>query len=104
MDISERAHEGEVIIGDDSAMVNTKPPRTSKTFEDYAREDIIPKIKLYGALYKIVDVVFDVYRKSILRGQARMIQGQGIHRRVTCTSIHDPDKLETFPERRRQQD
>ena len=46
VDIPERAPEGEVIIVDGSAMVNTTPPRTSKTFEDYAREDILPKIKL----------------------------------------------------------
>ena len=68
-------------------MVNTTPPRTSKTFEDYnAREDILPKSKFYGATYKIVDVVFDVYRKSTLKGEARMICGQGIRRKVTGTS------------------
>ena len=81
----ERAADGEVIIVDDSAMVNTTPPRTSKTFEDYAREDILPKIKFYGATYKRVDVVFDVYKKSTLKGEARMIRGQGMRRRVTGT-------------------
>ena len=55
----ERAPEGEVIIVDGSAMVNTTPPRTSKAFDEYAREDILPNIKLYGATYKIVDIVFD---------------------------------------------
>ena len=59
-------------------MVNTTPPRTSKTFEDYAREDILPKIKFYGAIYKRVDVVFDVYKKSTLKGEARMRRGQGM--------------------------
>ena len=53
-------------------MVNTTPPRTSKTVEYYAREDILPKIKFYGATYKRVDVVFDVYRKSTVKGEARM--------------------------------
>ena len=67
-------------------MVNTIPPRTSNTFEDYAREDILPKIKLYGATYKRVDVVFDVYRKSTLNGEARMSRGQFIRRAVTGTS------------------
>ena len=74
----ERAPEGEVIIVHGSAMVNTTPPRTSKTFQDYAREDILPKIKFYGATYKRVDVVFDVYRKSTLKGEARIRRGQGI--------------------------
>ena len=61
-------------------------PRTSKTFEDYAREDILPKIKFYGTTYKRVDVVFDVYMTSSLKGEARMRRGQGIRRRVTGTS------------------
>ena len=61
VDMPEKALEGEVIIVDGSAMVNTTHPRASKTFEDYARDDILPKIKLYGATCKIVDVVFDVY-------------------------------------------
>ena len=86
VDMPERAPEGEVIIVYGSAVVNTTPPRTSKTFDDYAREDILPKIKFYGATYKIVDVVVDVYRKSTLRVEARMRRGQGIRRRVTCTS------------------
>ena len=74
----ERAADGEVFIVDGSAMANTTPPRTSKTFEDYAREDILPKIKFYGATYKRVDVVFDVYKKSTLKGEARMRRGQGM--------------------------
>ena len=60
VDIPERAPEVEVIMVDGSAMVNTTPPRTSKTFDDYAREDILPKIKFYGTIYKRVDVVFDI--------------------------------------------
>ena len=86
VDMPKRAADGEVIIVDRSAMVNTTPPRTSKTFEDYAREDILPKIKFYGATYKIVDVVFDVHRKSTVKGEARMRRGQGMLRRVTGTS------------------
>ena len=82
----ERAPEGEVIIVDGSAMVNTIPPRTSNTFEDYARDDIIPKFKLYGATYKRVDLVFGVYRKSTLKGEAGIRRGQAIRRRVTGTS------------------
>ena len=86
VDMPQRAADGEVIIVDGSAMANTTPPRTTKTFEDYAREDILPKIKFYGATYKRVDVVFDVYKKSTLKGEARMRRGQGMRRRVTGTS------------------
>ena len=78
----ERAPEGDVIFVDGSAMVNTTPPRTSKMYEDYAREDILPKIKFYGATYKRVDVVFDVYGKYTLKGEARMRRGQGMRRRA----------------------
>ena len=67
-------------------MVNSTPSRTSKMFEDYVREDILPEIKFNGTTYKRVDAVFDVYRKSTLKGEARMIRGQGIRRRVTGTS------------------
>ena len=59
-------------------MANTTPPRTSKTFEDYAREDILFKIKFYGATYKRVDVVFDVYMPFTLKREARVRRRQGI--------------------------
>ena len=67
-------------------MVNTTPPRSSKTYEDYALEYILLKIKFYGATYKRVDVVFDVYRRFTLKGEARVRRGQGMRRRGTCTS------------------
>ena len=53
-------------------MVNTTPPRSSKTYEDYALEYILLKIKFYGATYKRVDVVFDVYRRFTLKGEDRV--------------------------------
>ena len=62
----ERVPEGEVIIVDGSAMMNSTPPRTSKTFDDYAREDILPKNKFNGATYKRVDAVFDERKGSLL--------------------------------------
>ena len=49
-----------------SALINTIPPRSSKTFDDYAREYILPKIvpkNAYGAKYERVDIVFRVYKK-----------------------------------------
>ena len=91
VDMPERAPEGEVIIVVGSAMVNSIPPRTSKKFEDYAREDILPKIKFNGATYKRVDAVFDVvYRKSTVKGEARVIR-----RSVTGTS-KTPINLRSF--------
>ena len=64
-------------------MVNTTPPRSSKTYEDYALEYILLKIKFYGATYKRVDVVFDMYRRFTIKGEARVRRGQGMRRRGT---------------------
>ncbi|KAJ7376705.1 hypothetical protein OS493_033328 [Desmophyllum pertusum] len=53
------------IIIDGSALINALPPRTSKTFDDYAKEDIIPKVESYGARYKRVDVVLMCTRSQV---------------------------------------
>lgn len=86
VNIPDREPKGDAIIIDGSALINALPPRTSKTFDDYAKEDIIPKVESYGARYERVDVVFDVYKKSSLKSETRSKRGQGIRRRVTETS------------------
>ena len=86
VNIPDREPKGDAIIIDGSALINALPPRTSKTFYDYAKEDIIPKVEYYGARYERVDVVFDVYKKSSLKSETRSKRGQGIRRRVTGTS------------------
>ena len=86
VNIPDREPKGDAIIIDGSALINALPPRTSKTFDDYAKEDIIPKVESYGARYERVDVVFDVYKKSSLKSETRSKRGQGIRRRVTGTS------------------
>ncbi|XP_056134724.1 mucin-5AC [Lampris incognitus] len=79
-------NQGDTVIIDGSALINTLPPRTSKTFDDYAKEDIIQKVESYGAKYKRVDIVFDVYKTSSLKSETRSKRGQGMRRRVTGTS------------------
>ncbi len=86
VNIPDREPRGDAVIIDGSALINALPPRTSKIFDDYAKEDIIPKVESYGARYERVDVVFDVYKKSSLKSEARSKRGQGIRRRVTGTS------------------
>ena len=39
--------EGDTIIIDGSALINSLPPRSSKTFDDYAKEDILPKVESF---------------------------------------------------------
>ena len=46
-----RAPEKDAII-DGPAKVNTIPPQTSKPFEDYAKDDILPEFELCGTNYK----------------------------------------------------
>lgn len=82
----DREPVGDAIIIDGSALINALPPRTPKSFNDYASQDILPKIQSYCAKYKRVDVVFDVYKQSSLKSELRLKRGQGIRRRVIGTS------------------
>ena len=63
--------------------MNSLPPRTSSTFEDYAVLDVIPTLQAYFTRYKRTDIVFDVYQPSSLKAEARSKRGRGIRRRVT---------------------
>jgi len=38
--------EADALILDGSALVNFQPPRMSKTFDDYANEDILPRVHI----------------------------------------------------------
>ena len=73
----------DVIIIDGSALVNVLPPRSSKSFEDYAMLDVLPTIRAYSTKYERTDIVFDVYRPSSLKEEARSKRGHGARRRVT---------------------
>ena len=88
--------KADTIIIDGSALINSLPPRSPKTFNDYAKEDILPKVESFGTKFKRVDVIFDVYKKSSLKSETRSKTGQGIRRRVTGTK-QDPNKLEKLP-------
>lgn len=83
--LPDREPYGDVIIIDGSALINAVPPRSSKPFKDYAKEDILPKVESYGAKYNRVDIVFDVYKKSSLKSETRSKRGRGIRRKVTGT-------------------
>ena len=59
------------------------PPKTSKTFEEYAVQDVVPKILTYSSKYERTDIVFDVYWTSSLKAETRSKRGKGNRRRVT---------------------
>jgi len=73
----------DTIIIDGAALVNSLPPRSSKTFEEYAMLDVLPRIQAYSTKYKRTDIVFDVYRPSSLKAETRSKRGRGVRRRVT---------------------
>ncbi|KAJ8402462.1 hypothetical protein AAFF_G00369510 [Aldrovandia affinis] len=75
--------DADTIIIDGAALVNSLPPRSSKTFEEYAMLDVLPTIQAYSTKYKRTDIVFDVYRPSSLKAETRSKRGRGVRRRVT---------------------
>ena len=74
-----------MIIIDGSALVNVLPPRTSKTFAEYAEMDFLPKVDAYAKKYLRTDIVFDTYQESSLKSETRSKRGMGDRRRVTET-------------------
>lgn len=69
--------DADAIIIDGSALVNSQPPRTSKIFDDYDNEDILPRVRSYSTKYQRVDIVFDVYKESSLKVEARYRSKRG---------------------------
>ena len=69
--------KADVIILDGSALINALPPHSSKTIENYAREDILPRINSYGNKFKLSHVVFDTYQQCSLKAEARIRHGKG---------------------------
>ena len=71
------------IITDGSALINAIP--LCLTFDNYAREDIVPKVNAYGVKHERVDIVFDVYKKSSQEEKGTRDQGSSdrIHQNTT---------------------
>jgi len=75
----------DAIIIDGSALVNTLPPRTSKTFAEYSEMEFISKVDTCARKYHRTDIVFDTYQASSLKSETRSKRGHGARRRVTGT-------------------
>ena len=78
--------------------MNTIHPQTLKPFEDYAKDDILPEIEFGGTKCKRVDIVFDENNKSNLKGEAMVIRGRSVWRRMTYNHQYIY-KLEYVPPR-----
>ncbi|KAJ8258069.1 hypothetical protein GJAV_G00192820 [Gymnothorax javanicus] len=83
--------EADVIIIDGSALVNSLPPWSSKTFEDYAASKVLLTIQAYSNKYKQTDIVFIVYKPSSLKAEARSKRGCGVRCRVISKSKLPPN-------------
>ena len=76
--------QADAIIIDVSAMVNATPPEKSKTFDEYAKENIPPKVEFCSRKYKRTDTVSDIYRQS--KEWSKVQSGKGINRSVSGNS------------------
>ena len=79
------------------------PARAAKTFDDYAKEEILSGVESYSVKYQRIDIVFAVYKQDSLKTEARSERGKGVRRRVTSMS-KTPQELEERLARQRQQD
>ncbi|XP_034030967.1 uncharacterized protein LOC117514556 [Thalassophryne amazonica] len=68
---------------DGSSLVYSLSPKASKTIEEYAIQDVVPKIQTYSSKYERTDIVVDVYWTSSLKAETRSRRGKGDRRRVT---------------------
>jgi len=62
--------------------VNLLPPRSAKTFRDYASDVFLPYVKSHLDKAQRVDVVWDDYRRGTLKQQTRKKRSKGVRRRV----------------------
>ena len=85
----------DTLIIDGTALVNSKPPNVSATFDDYANDVIVPYIESYAQRHSRIDVVFDVYYDDSLKGETRKKRGTGARRKVTGNS-RPPKSWNTF--------
>ena len=59
----------DAIIIDRSSLGYSLSPKATKTFEDYAVQDVVPKIQAYSSKYQRTDIVFDNYSNLSLKSE-----------------------------------
>ena len=79
----DKQSEYNAIIIDGSSLVYSLSANTSKNFEEYAVQDVVPKIQMYSSKYERTDIIFDVYWTSSLKAETRSNRGMEGRRRVT---------------------
>ena len=62
-EINDVKPQTDVVLIDRAGLINSHPPRTSKTLDEYAKQDILPKVSQYSSKY----IIFDVYYEESQR-------------------------------------
>ena len=78
--------KADAFIIDGAALINEKSPGTARTFDDYAKDVIIPTLQSYARHYYRTDVVFDIYKPDSLKAMTRSKRGTGIWCKVVGSS------------------
>lgn len=73
-------------IVDGAVIVQMLEPRTSKTFEDYAKEIFLPHIRYQLQHIHRLDIVWDEYLKDSLKASTREKRGKGTRKRVLSSA------------------
>ena len=98
---ADKIPKAEAIMIDGSALIISLIPRISKTFDEYALLEVIPKVQTYITKYSRTDIVFDVYKPSSLKAETRSKRGFGARQLVTG-NVNIPKNWQSFNERRHQ--
>ena len=72
----------EEMVMDGAVVVQILKPRTTKTFDEYPQQVIIPYLEIQLRNVSRLDPVWDRYISDSLKGSARAKRGKGIRRRV----------------------
>ncbi|KAK4301548.1 hypothetical protein Pmani_026326 [Petrolisthes manimaculis] len=75
----------DVIILDETAIMNIMKPVELKTFQEYATIVFLPYIKAQLANVKWLDIIWDVYHLDSLKSTTRVKLGKCVRRRVAAT-------------------
>ena len=84
IDCSETAPEASALVIDDSAFINLIPPKTSRTFVEYASDEVIRKVQVLCYIHRRTDIVL-MYTGRLFLNLRREQRGQGARLGVTDT-------------------
>lgn len=82
-------------ILDGPPIVHIVKKQSSKTFEEYARQNFVPYLRRQYENQERVDLVFDVYKEDSLKAHSRQERGIGMRQKVQG-NIQLPKNWETF--------